>query len=239
MAQHAGGCPPRPPTGCVIDSAEEDEGRWARLSGVAPPASKLSVQTGTMNLQEWRRLLQEDPEQAEHRISALGGDPEHLHTLARTLLQDSDPGLRAWACRILAEVRDAEGLSLLLHALEDSEPEVRAAAAWALGIHPVVEQGDSVISALQRRLEDQPWVAWVAAEALARYGEAALEALIDSLHHPHPQVRILAARALARIASPRSIPALMAALEDPSLLVRHFAETGLDRLSEAQWVWLR
>ncbi|MCS6964190.1 HEAT repeat domain-containing protein [Thermoflexus sp.] len=191
-----------------------------------------------MNLEEWQQLFREDPEQAELRLSALREDPEHLHALAQALLQDSDPGLRAWACRILVETREAEGLPLLLRALEDPEPEVRAAAAWALGIQPVVEQRDSVIAALQRRLEDQPWVAWVAAEALARYGEAALAALMDRLHHPHPQVRILAARALARIASPQSIPALMAALEDPSLLVRHFAEAGLDRLVGTQWAWL-
>lgn len=191
-----------------------------------------------MSVDEWQRLLREDPEQAERRISTLREDPEHLRALAQALLQDSDPDLRAWACRILGEVRDTESLSFLLRALEDPEPEVRAAAAWALGIHPVMEQRDAVISALQRRLEDQPWVAWVAAEALARYGEAALEALIDRLRHPHPQVRVLAARALARIASPRSIPALAAALEDPSLLVRHFAEAGLDRLSRTQWVWL-
>ncbi len=191
-----------------------------------------------MNLEQWRQVLREDPEQAELWISNLGGDPEHLRTLARMLLQDPDADLRAWACRILAEAQDAEGISLLLRALEDAEPEVRAAAAWALGIHPMGEHQDPVIFALQHHLEDQPWVAWVAAEALARYGEAALEALIDSLRHPHPQVRVLAARALARIASPQSIPALMAALEDPSLLVRHFAEAGLDRLFRTQWVWL-
>jgi len=181
--------------------------------------------------------LRGDPEQAELRISDLREDPERLRALAQALLQDSDPDLRAWACRILGEARDAESLSSLLRALEDPEPEVRAAAAWALGIHPAADHRDAVISALQRRLEDQPWVAWVAAEALARYGEAALDALIDGLRHPHPQVRVLAARALARIASPRSIPALAAALEDPSLLVRHFAEAGLDRLSGASWVW--
>ncbi len=191
-----------------------------------------------MSPEEWRRLLQGDPEEAERRITALAEDPERLRTLARTLLQDEDPDLRAWACRILAEVQDPEGLALLLRALEDPEPEVRAAAAWALGSHLRADPRDSVIPALQRHLEDTPWVAWVAAEALARYGEAALEALMESLQHPHPQVRVLAARALARIASPHSLPALMAALEDPSLLVRHFAEAGLDRLSGTQWVWL-
>jgi hypothetical protein len=30
----------------------------------------------------------------------------------------------------------------------------------------------------------------------------------------------------------------MAAREDPSLLVRHFAEVGLDRLFPTQWVWM-
>ncbi|MFN3929420.1 MAG: HEAT repeat domain-containing protein [Thermoflexus sp.] len=191
-----------------------------------------------MDLKAWRRLLKEEPEQAEAQMTALRADPEGLRALARALLQDSDPDLRAWACRILIEVPDATSIPELLDALEDSDPEVRAAAAWALGARPWKEGYDLAISALRRHLEDSPWVAWVAAEALVRYGEAALEILIESLRHPHPQVRVLAARTLARIASPQSIPALMAALEDPSLLVRHFAEEGLNRLWEGQWVWL-
>jgi len=191
-----------------------------------------------MDLAEWRRLLQGDPEQAERRIASLREDGERLRSLARALLEDPDPGLRAWACRILAEAPDPEGELMRLRALEDPEPEVRAAAAWALGACPAVEHREAAIAALQRRLDDAPWVAWVAAEALVRYGEAALPALSDRLRHPHPQVRILAARALARLASPQSIPALMAALEDPSPLVRHFAAAGLDRLAGTQWVWL-
>ncbi|WP_376792449.1 HEAT repeat domain-containing protein [Thermoflexus sp.] len=191
-----------------------------------------------MDLNAWRRLLKEEPEQAEAQMAALRADPEGLHALARALLQDSDPDLRAWACRILVEIPDATSIPELLDALEDPDPAVRAAAAWAFGVRPWKEGADLAISALQRHLEDAPWVAWVAAEALARYGEAALEVLKESLRHPHPQVRVLAARALARIASPQSIPALMAALEDPSLLVRHFAEEGLKRLWEGQWVWL-
>lgn len=191
-----------------------------------------------MDLKTWQRLLKEEPEKAEAQLAALRTDPEGLRALAKALLQDPDPDLRAWACRILVEAPDATGGLELLDAIEDPDPEVRAAAAWALGARPWKEGYDSVILALRRHLEDSPWVAWVAAEALARYGEAALEVLMESLRHPHPQVRVLAARALARIASPQSIPALMTALEDPSLLVRHFAEEGLKRLWEEQWVWL-
>ncbi len=191
-----------------------------------------------MDASAWRQRLREDPEQAERQIAALQGDPERLEALSQALLQDPDPDLRAWACRILAEAPDATAAPALLRTLEDPEPEVRVAAAWALGARPLTAQRDAAIAALRQRLEDIPEVAWMAAEALARYGEAALEALTESLRHPHPQVRILAARALARIASPHSVPALAAALEDPSPLVRHFAAAGLDRLSASQWVWL-
>lgn len=206
-------------------------------SAAGPPAGGMSEGgSGAMSLEMWRRLFREDPGQAERRISDEQGDPERLKDLARALLQDPDPDLRAWACRILAETPDASGVALLRGALEDPDPGVRAAAAWALGARPRASMAEEVLLALQRRLEDLPWVAWVAAEALARYGEAALSVLVESLQHPHPQVRILAARALARIASPHSVPALFAALEDPSLLVRRFAEAGLDRLLGLYWV---
>lgn len=191
-----------------------------------------------MDASVWRQRLREDPEQAERQIATLREDPERLEALSQVLLQDPAPDLRAWACRILVEAPDATAAPALLRALEDPEPEVRVAAAWALGARPLTARRDVAIAALRRRLEDIPEVAWMAAEALARYGEAALEALTESLRHPHPQVRILAARALARIASPRSVAALAAALEDPSPLVRHFAAAGLDRLSVGQWVWL-
>jgi HEAT repeat protein len=189
-----------------------------------------------MDLRAWRRRWQEDPQGAEAQLSALREDPEVLETWIEDLLRDPDPEARAWACRLSVELPDARGEEALLRALEDPEPEVRAAAAWALGARPREAEAPRIAQALCARLHDLPWVAWVAAEALARYGEAALDPLIEGLRHPNPQVRILAARALARIASPRSLPALMAAREDSVLLVRHFAEAGLDRLFPTQWV---
>lgn len=190
-----------------------------------------------MDIEAWRRQLREAPEEAERGIAALREDPEGLEALARALGEDPDPDLRAWACRVLVEAPDERGLPRLLRALEDPSPSVRAAAAWALGARRWGNPG-AVLHALRRRLEDLPWVAWVAAEAMARYGEEAVEALGEALRHPHPQVRLLAARALARIASPRGLPALAAALEDPSPLVRHFAEVGIDRALGPGWIWL-
>ncbi len=191
-----------------------------------------------MDLRAWRRRWREDPQGAEAQLSTLREDPEVLAAWVEDLLRDPDPEAWAWACRLSVELSDARGEEALLRALEDPEPEVRAAAAWALGARPREEEAPRITRALCARLQDLPWVAWVAAEALARYGEAALDSLIESLRHPNPQVRVLAARALARMASPRSLPALMAALEDSSLLVRHFAEVGLDRLFPTQWVWM-
>lgn len=48
-------------------------------------------------------------------------------------LTDEDPGLRAMAARALGEIRDRGAIPALIGALRDRSPEVRIAAAQALG----------------------------------------------------------------------------------------------------------
>lgn len=76
-----------------------------------------------------------------------------------------------------------------------------------------------------------------AADALARIGEAAVPALIDTLHDPDQGVRAQAAMALARMgdkAAP-AVDALVQALNDPNEDVRRGAARALGQIgSDAQ-----
>lgn len=71
-----------------------------------------------------------------------------------------------------------------------------------------------------------------AADALARIGDDAVPALIQALRHENRDVRIQAARALARIGSraKQSVPALVNALYDVDETVRRTAARALGQL---------
>jgi HEAT repeat protein len=73
-------------------------------------------------------------------------------------------------------------------------------------------------------------VASITADALSMLGESAVEPLADKLDDKSPHVRLLAVRALSRIGSQRAIGPLFGMLEDPSYLVRHYAQEALETL---------
>ncbi len=72
-------------------------------------------------------------------------------------------------------------------------------------------------------------MARLAADALGALGETALTPLTEALRAPESTVRSEAARALSMMDDPSVIPPLFAALDDPSPLVVHWAEHGLER----------
>ena len=70
----------------------------------------------------------------------------------------------------------------------------------------------------------------VAADSLARIGSPAVPALIAALQAKVTSVRAGAARALCIIQPEEAVPALCAALDDPSAAVTYYAEEALERL---------
>jgi HEAT repeat protein len=85
--------------------------------------------------------------------------------------------------------------------------------------------------ALARALSDgDALVRRLAADALAVGGRGAIPYLREALNSGSRGARIEAARALAAVHHPEAISALYAALDDPSPLVQHWAEQGLDAL---------
>lgn len=134
---------------------------------------------------------------------------------------------RWWAVRALAEVGTDGSLPPLTAALGDVDPDVRACAALALG-H--IGHGEAASGLAGLLGDESSFVASVAADALSMMGEPAVDDLLAMLDENNTHGRLLAVRALGRIKSQRAIGPLFGLLEDPSYLVRYYAQETLDAL---------
>jgi HEAT repeat protein len=143
------------------------------------------------------------------------------------LLADPSPDRRWWAARALGQLRCDAADQLLIGLLNDPEADVRACTAFALG----ETQVESAVLPLAKTLNDSSvYVSAMAADALARIGTASVLILIDRLRNGVSLERVRAAKALLTILDSRSIPALIAALDDDSPVVEHYATEALTRL---------
>ena len=145
----------------------------------------------------------------------------------RDLLADADPDRRWWAARALAAVGTQAAQDLLITALADPDPDVRACAAQGLG---ELRAEKSVAGLVRCMADPSPFVSRIAADSLARIGPPAVPSLIAALGEEWVLARAGAARALSIIQPKEAIPALCAALNDPSGIVTHYAEEALERM---------
>jgi len=194
-------------------------------------AEFLSAQRIDVGVEKLDELLdtlaaggEEERETAALALGQFGA--EAVEPLA-VMLAACDADARWWAARALAEVGSADAVQALVGALADDEADVRACAALALG-----RIGDGAAApALAVHLADESaFVAGIAADALSMIGQPAAEALTGMLADENPHVRLLAVRALTRIKSPEAIGPLFSLLEDPSYLVRYYAQDALEAL---------
>lgn len=115
-------------------------------------------------------------------------------------LQDEDAGQRIRAAEALrgAEPGMEAAIPGLTKALGDSEPRVRRAVAFTLGLFG--EQSQEAVEPLAKLLSDEELaVRYAAAQALGEIGEPALPAspaLLQTLRDESPLVRVRAAEAL-------------------------------------------
>jgi len=134
---------------------------------------------------------------------------------------------RWWAARTLSQLRSESATQALIGLLADLDSDVRACAAFALG----EAQLEQAIEPLARLLADPSvFVSAMASDALARIGRLSVPTLIDRLRKGIGLERARAAKALLAILDSRSIPALIAALDDDSPVVQHYASEALTRL---------
>ena len=167
-------------------------------------------------------------EAAMTKLVALG---EETFPALKDLLASPDADHRWWALSVLAQIETAD-VEWMLPALDDESVEVRQCAALGLSVHP----DDKSVPALVNALHDpDSMVSTLAANALVKIGEAAVLALLLVFEEDENSIQVKAARlgamrALATIADPRAIPAMMAALEENSVFMNHWAEIGLKEL---------
>ncbi len=183
--------------------------------------------------------IADDDARTEEAALAVGRLGDDALSALRDLLDHEDPNRRWWAARALAAVGTPEARMLLITALSDPEIDVQACAAQGLGeLH-----AEGTALSEQRRSENygvpelvrcmttsSPFVSRIAADSLARIGRPAVPALIAALKEGNPPARAGAARALSIIQPQEAIPALCAALDDPSAIVTHYAEVALERM---------
>ena len=172
-------------------------------------------------------LVSEDDLRAADAVQRLAEVGEQACQPLLSLLQSPNPDHRWWATMALSEMNGSSATDGLIRALEDPDAAVRQAAALGLNQRPAI----SAIPRLIRALGDPDrLLARLAAGALAALGTEAVSPLTVALRSQDAAVRIEAVRALAHIDDPSVVPTLFAALSDPSAVVGHLAEEGLNRL---------
>ncbi len=172
-------------------------------------------------------LISGKDDRAEMAALELGTLGQAALDWLRPLFADPQAEHRWWAARALSLVRSNEAHQALIAFLLDADSDVRACAAFALGELQVEE----AIESLAKLLNDSSvFVSAMASDALARIGQASTLTLIDRLKYGAAIERARAAKALLAILDSRSIPALIAALDDESPVVQHYASEALTRL---------
>jgi HEAT repeat protein len=166
-------------------------------------------------------------EQAEMVIDELTQWGESAIDSLLDLLGSTEADHRWWAARSLAAFSEDRAVDGLIEALSDPAGAVRQCAALSLRLNP----SPQAIPALCGLLDDKDrFLARLAGDALTAIGVAAIPSLADAMGSERPQIRIEAARSLARMKREETIPILFKGVDDPSSMVRHWVEEGLTEL---------
>lgn len=171
-------------------------------------------------------LTSGDEVRAENAVPGLVALGEIAFPALHDLLNSRDVDQRWWALSTLAQAPRAR-TEWLLPFLNDPAPEIRQAAALGLVSHP----NEAAIKPLVQALSDSDsLVSNLACSALVAIGKPAVPSVMEIPQDAPYRARINAIRALAEIVDYDAIPALMAALEEDSVMMQHWAEEGLERL---------
>lgn len=195
------------------------------------PARPTSERLRTEQDKEIQSLFDQisscDDAHAEGALHALADYGEGVLPLLLDQLQSENVDQRWWATAALALIDHPEAKRALIDSLEDIDVSVRQCSAFGLRHQPDPQAIPFLIHALG---DHDRLLARLAADALGALGEQAITPLTEALRSPESTVRSEAARALSMMDDVSVIPPLFAALDDPSPLVVHWAEQGLERL---------
>jgi HEAT repeat protein len=204
----------RSPEQIVLNQANKliDEGQIRAASDTVE--DYLQKNPNSADLLRMRVVILLRAEKPDLAASALQQIPNNK-SLAAELLRHRDRIVRENAAKLVASQPNPDDFHEIVHAVEDSDPELRRYCARALG-----ELGNpAALKPLFRLLSDDNWfVRAEAAIALGKIGDArAIGWLVQLLQDPDGYVRYSATAALYDLATPSS----------HSLLLRAFASTSL------------
>ncbi len=191
------------------------------------PAERLSAEQDEALRSLFDQIASGDDTRAEDALQALADQGEGVLPLLLEQLRSDNVDQRWWATAALALVDHPDAKKALIDCLDDDDVSVRQCSAFGLRQNPNPDAIPLLIHALA---DPDRLMARLAADALGSMGEDALTPLTEALRAPQATVRSQAARALSMMDDPSIIPPLFAALDDPSPLVVHWAEHGLERL---------
>jgi HEAT repeat protein len=179
------------------------------------------------NLQDLlNELISGDDDRAEKVIPLITDRGIAALPALLELTRSQSEDQRWWAVRAMAASPHTRTEDLL-PLLSDSAPQVRAATALAISLHP----DQTAVSALIRALADEdPMTAGLAGNALVKIGSSAVENLLAAWDDAPSNVRILVLRTLAEIRDHRAIPLLMKSMNEESAVLQYWAQAGLERL---------
>lgn len=168
-----------------------------------------------------------DDDRAEEAAQALGPSDDAVVPNLHGLSGHTDPDRRWWAARALAAIGTLAASDELVSLLQDSDPDVRACAVVGLAHLKPAGGVEPLVACLS---DSSAYVARLAADALAQFGQPAVKALILALEEGDTPTRAGASRALRAVQPEEAIPALCAALDDSSAVVTHYAREALERM---------
>ncbi len=178
--------------------------------------------------EEIANLLSGDETLAETAMKKLIEKGELVLPVLVELLDSPDPDHRWWTLSTAAQIEGVD-VDWLIAGLDDESVEVQQAAALGLTGHPYPKAVPALVKSL---CAPNTMLVTLVTNALSSAGADAVPALLEFLSTPQARdtARVGAIRALAEIEDRRAIPALMAALEEDSALISHWAESGLEKL---------
>jgi HEAT repeat protein len=173
-------------------------------------------------------LSSEDEDRAQAAIPALSVHGSAAIEALAKLLDSPISDRRWWATYALSAFKaDPEAQTAIIRMLHDSDNAVQQCAALALKHNPSQDGLPALVQALH---STDRLTARLAGDALAALGAPAVPQLAEASKDSSPSVRIEAVRALAEMRHPDAIAPLFKCIDDPSSVVTHWAEEGLDRL---------
>lgn len=209
----------------AVSAGEDDEGSAARaLTAADGPVRELVDQAAIDMLGKIRGLP------ADQLVEIL-----NAHGTVRQAIGDlthRSPVRRARAAQLLGLSRTEESVTDLVAALDDDAVEVRASAAYALGLIGDPAAAVAVLEAVDAPGAGLP--AGLAAQALLTMGIGISDALSDAMRSDRAGARHVAAYVSGSGAFTRAVPALRDLLQsDSDLTVREASATALGIMGTA------